>query len=195
MNYPIFFDEIEHIAVKDELSLFLGATNDGIFDISYTDVVKLAGHSCVTVAGSYLMALYGLKELYKGEMPVRGEIKVEIQAPKTSGNTPVIGNVLSYITGATTDNGFQGIKPQFNRRNLLFFGADINGTVKFTNLKTNKSAEVYYKPQEAVNPKPIMQKGLKPSVTEKELMVFKKEWQNLVKTLFDEADKVIQINA
>ena len=79
MKYLEFFDEIEPIIVRDELASFLGVNDDGIIDIRYPDIVKSAGHSCATVAGAYLMALYGLKALYKDEIPNRGEIKVELK--------------------------------------------------------------------------------------------------------------------
>jgi len=77
MKYPKFFDEIEHIVLKDELSEFLGSAENGIIDFSYTEIVKMAGHSCGVVSGAYLMALKGLKALYGEELPLRGNIKVE----------------------------------------------------------------------------------------------------------------------
>ncbi len=77
MTYPEFFNKIEKIKLKDDLSNFLGATEDGIIEFSYIDVVKTAGHSCPTVLGAYLMTLEGLKALYKDELPKRGEIKIE----------------------------------------------------------------------------------------------------------------------
>ena len=73
MDYPKFFNEIETIKLKDELSDFLGTFKDGIVEFSYLDVVKSAGHSCPTVAGAYLMAREGLKALYEDEIPKRGE--------------------------------------------------------------------------------------------------------------------------
>ena len=45
MNFPGFFDDVPHIAVHDPLAQFLGASEDGVIEYSYTDVVKLAGHS------------------------------------------------------------------------------------------------------------------------------------------------------
>ncbi len=70
----------------------------------------MAGHSCVLVSGSYLMALKGLQELYGKEMPRRGDIKVEMRESLSEGNTGVSAQVLSNITGATTDTGFRGIQ-------------------------------------------------------------------------------------
>ena len=56
MEYPDFFNDVEHIILKDELSMFLGTNKDGIIDISFLEIVKMAGHSCAVVAGTYLMA-------------------------------------------------------------------------------------------------------------------------------------------
>ena len=34
MEYPKFYDEVEHIVLQDDLSMFLGASEEGIIDIS-----------------------------------------------------------------------------------------------------------------------------------------------------------------
>ncbi|RLE24834.1 MAG: hypothetical protein DRJ08_00080, partial [Acidobacteria bacterium] len=91
MEYPRFFDGIESIALTDELAGFLGVNENGMVEISYLEIVKMAGHSCATVAGAYLMALKGLKALYGGERPKRGQIKVEIRNTPTEHNAGVVG--------------------------------------------------------------------------------------------------------
>ena len=65
MNYPNFFTTIETVKVQDPLSQVLGAFNDGVYEFSYLDVVKSAGHSCPTVTGAYLMTLEALKAYIK----------------------------------------------------------------------------------------------------------------------------------
>lgn len=60
MKLPDFYKTIEPIILKDDLAEFLGAPEDGKIEINYLDLVKMAGHSCVTVAGAYLMTLKGL---------------------------------------------------------------------------------------------------------------------------------------
>ena len=194
MEYPEFYNEVEHIILKDELSQFLGSSEEGIIDISYLDIVKMAGHSCALVSGSYLMALKGLQRLYGTELPKRGEIKVELRDSLNHGNTGVSAQVLSNITGATNDTGFNGINGKYNRRGLLFYGADIQSTVRFTRLDTNKSVEVSYTPMKVVKPGDIMQSALGPDATEKSKKDFPKQWQEMVKTIFDNADKVIELN-
>ena len=68
MYFPLFFEKLPTIRLQDDLSNFLGTFEDGIVEFSYLDVVKAAGHSCPTVAGAYLLSLFGLKELYKTKL-------------------------------------------------------------------------------------------------------------------------------
>ena len=84
MRYPEFYERVPLIRLFDPLGEFLGAFEDGIVDISYLDCVKLAGHSCPTVAGAFLMTYRGLQALYgSGEtLPSRSEIMVEIREEK-----------------------------------------------------------------------------------------------------------------
>jgi len=193
MKYPEFFDKIEHIVLKDELSGFLGTTEKGIIDISYLEIVKMAGHSCGVVSGAYLSALKGLKALFGEELPKRGEIKVELKG-KLEDNSGVTAQVLSNITGATADTGFLGLpNGKFNRRNLLFFGADIPGDVRFTRLDSGKSVNVKYMPGKVVNPKEILMTAIGPNATKESRRTFPTRWQEMVKTIFDNADKVIEI--
>lgn len=121
MQYPAFFDQVDPLVLRDPLADLLGAFTDGVMTIRYLDVVRLAGHSCPTVAGAFLMARTGLRALYGEDLPVRGEIAVEMQQPIGEGVTGVIANVLSFITGATGQGGFHGLAGQFDRRNLLAF--------------------------------------------------------------------------
>ena len=192
MKYPKYYDEVEHVILKDELSAFLGASKDGIIDISYLEIVKMAGHSCATVCGAYLMALNGLKSLYGSELPKRGEIKVEIQGTLDD-NTGVVAMVLSNITGATSNNGFMGINGKFNRRNKLYYGAQIESNIRLTRLDTNKSVAVSYVPNRVVSPGDIMMSAIGPDATADSRKTFPERWQAMVKTVFDNADIVIDI--
>ena len=117
MTYPNFYNEIETIKVQDDLSSFLGAFEDGIYEISYLDVVKGAGHSCPTVLGAYLMTLEALKALYPESIAKRGEIQVSFSERQSEAVAGVIGNVAMNITGACTTNGFKGIAGNFEVRN------------------------------------------------------------------------------
>jgi len=194
MKYPKFFDSIEKIVTYDELAQFLGVNDDGVIDYSYLDIVKTAGHSCATVAGAYLMALYGLKALYQDTLPRRGEIKIELKKAPEVENTGVVGCVLSNITGATTNYGFGGIPTgKFNRRNLLFYSADIDTDVRFTRLDTGKSVGVNYNPKKVVNPMAILKSAIAPNAKKEDIESFPKRFQEMVKTVFENADKVIEV--
>jgi len=127
MPFPEFFDAAPRITVRDPLARFLGAADDGVIEYAYADVVKLAGHSCPTVASAYVMTRAALAALYPDALPERGGIRVELRDDLLEGATGVIANVASFLTGATHDTGFKGIGGQFDRRNLLFFGVDIPG--------------------------------------------------------------------
>lgn len=64
--FPSFFTEIPPIVVHDRLAEFLGAADGGVIEYRYADAVKLAGHSCPTVAGAFLLARRALASLYTG---------------------------------------------------------------------------------------------------------------------------------
>ncbi len=192
MKYPNFFDEIENIIVQDELSNFLGSSENGIIDISFVEIVKMAGHSCGVTAGAFLMAQKGLKALYGTNLPQRGQIKVELKG-NLEDNTGVTAQVLTFITGATDNNGFMGIQGRFNRRQLLSYGANIEGNVRFTRLDNGQSVEAFYSPAKVVNPREILMSAIAPNATDEAKKTFPQRWQNMVKTLFDNADKIIEI--
>ena len=194
MQYLKFFDEIEKIILKDELASFLGVNKDGIIEIGYPDIVKTAGHSCATVAGAYLAALKGLAALYSDEIPKRGEIKIELKRSTTDENAGVVGCVLSNITGATTDYGFGGIPGgKFNRRGLLFYEAPIETDIRFTRLDTGDKVGVNYHPGKVVNPMKILMSAIGPDATKESKASFPQRFQEMVKTVFDHADSVIEI--
>ena len=196
MKYLSFFDDVEKIVLEDELAKFLGVNEDGIIEFGYADIVKSAGHSCGTVAGAYLIALKGLKALYGEEMPKRGEIKIEIKKVPEDDNAGVIGCVLSNITGATTNYGFGGIPTgKFNRRNLLFYNADIDTDVRFTRVDTNKQVGIDYRPGKIVNPMAILMSAIGENATDEDKKTFPIRFQEMVKTVLENADKVIKISS
>ncbi len=183
-----FFSQIEKITVKDELAKLLGV-GDGIFTYSYYDIVKATGHSCLTVAGAYLTALEGLKELYRGEIPKRGEIKVEISKLPTDNNYGVVGFVLSIITGASDEKGFSGLPGgKLRRRGLLSYGAKIPADVAMTRLDTGKKVGINYRPASVVNLKEIFNLYFQGKLDE-----FSKHFQNSVKKVLENKDKVIKV--
>jgi len=194
MKYRAFFDEIETIVVEDELAKFLGVNEDGVIEFTYADIVKTAGHSCGTVAGAYLIVREGLKALYKDALPKRGEIKVELKKAPRDDNAGVVAAVISTVTGATESYGFGGIPGgKFNRRDLLFFEADINTAVRLTRLDTGESVGINYTPGKVVNPMAILMSAIAPDATQKDKESFPDRFQEMVQTVFANSDKVIEI--
>lgn len=196
MNYPKFYDEVEVIKVKDELSNVLGTFQNGEYEFGYLDVVKSAGHSCPTVAGAYVMALQALKALYPDKLPVRGDIKVEFKESLEDGVAGVIGNVISQITGATDKSGFKGLGGVFARHSLMFFDADINSSARFTRVDTGKSVDVFYNPSSITpdpNMQPLMQKVMQKSATKDEFEEFGRLWQDRVERICKNPDVVVEV--
>lgn len=199
MEYPKFFDEIEPFILKDELSAFLGATKDGIIKITYLDCVKLAGHSCPTVAGSYILTKIALKYLFKKQAQ-RASMKITFKEDKKSGVVGVIANVISFITGCNDEGGFSGIGGKFNRRDLLSFNAKQEGLVRFSLLDKSKFIELNLDTSVVPgnnNLKFLMQKALSGNANKDELLQFQTMWQERVekmlldKTLWNQIAKTI----
>jgi hypothetical protein len=153
MAFPEFFQLVPSITLRDQLADTLGAATDGVIEYHYADAVKLAGHSCPTVAGAWLMASRALAALYPDSLPLRGDIRIELRGAQDAGTIGVVGAVLSLITGAANDGGFKGLGGQHVRRDLLKFGVDIAAEVRFTRLDSGASVLVDYHP-EAVPPAP-----------------------------------------
>lgn len=191
-----FFNEIKTIKLKDDLLKTLGGSKDGIVEFSYFDIVKSAGHSCPTVAGAYLCTMYALEYLYKDEIPNRGEILVEFKDDLNSGVTGVISNVITQITGATKNSGFKGLNGNFVRHSLMDFNVNINSQIKFTRVDTNKQVEITYNPSSISvdeNMSNLMQKVLSNSASSNEKELFGNLWQDRVKRIFENSNKVINI--
>ena len=129
MDFPDFFDKVPAVTLREPLAAFLGASTSGIITYRYADAVKLAGHSCPTVAGAWLMIRNGLAALHGGELPERGGIEVHMRDPRDEGTTGVVAAVATLVTGAAPETGFGGIGPdhRFARRDLLRFDAPIHG--------------------------------------------------------------------
>ena len=186
MPFPEFFDAAPRLAVRDPLAGFLGAADDGVIEYRYADVVKLAGHSCPTVASAYLMTRAALGALYPDALPERGGIRVELRDDRLAGATGVIANVASFLTGATQDTGFKGIGGRFDRRNLLHFGADIPGQLRFTRTDTGAAATVSARLDRVpADPRmaPLLQRCLAGIATADEAALFQSLWQGRVRTL------------
>lgn len=196
MKFPKFFEEIEKIKLQDDLSAFLGTFENGVVEFSYPDIVKSAGHSCPTVLGAFLMTLEGLKELYKDELPKRGEIRVEFAQNENEGVAGVIANVISNITGATVKRGFKGIAGKYDRRYLMQFESSIKSSVRFTRADTEASVDVFYDAG-SVPPNPetsiLMQLCIQKKATKEQQKEFGELWQQRVEAISKSIPEVINV--
>ena len=148
MSYPAFYNSVRTIPLYDPLAELLGASTDGLLEYGYLDAVKLAGHSCPTVAGAYLMTLKALAALHGEDIPSRGNIRVAFRDDQSSGVTGVIANVVSQITGAAGDGGFKGLAGQFKRSGLLSFNAGIEGMIRLERVDQTLAVEADYHPEQ-----------------------------------------------
>jgi hypothetical protein len=185
MSFPEFFAAAPRIVLTDPLARFLGA-GDGTIEYGYADAVRLAGHSCPTVASAWLMTRAALRALYPDATPERGAIRVELAGAADEGVTGVIANVASLVTGAAGDAGFKGIGGRFDRRNLLVFGAPIDGEMRFTRVDTGAGATVYAN-LERVPSDPrigmLIRGCITGTATAAELALFGSLWQSRVRAL------------
>lgn len=192
MNYPDFFDAVPGISLYDPLAEFLGATEGGVLQYGYLDAVRLAGHSCPTVASAYWSTCKALAFLYPDTMPVRGDIRVEFSQDSTSGVTGVIANVVSMLTGAMAENGFKGIGGHFDRRKKLFFAVEIPGEMRFTRLDTSQAVTVASNLKRVpASPRlpMLLASCINNTATPEETTEFKRLWQERVRCiLLDHGD-------
>ena len=192
MNYPAFFDQAPVITVHDGLARFLGACDDGLITYRYIDAVRLAGHSCPTVAGAYLMTRRALALLYPDRAPERGEIQVRFSTAVDEGVTGVIGSVVGLVTGAAGLGGFKGIGRHFRRENLMYFSCALENEVSFERVDNGASVQLaaHLNKVEA-NPLTgkLLRKILEGLATQDEASEFATLWQERVKRiLIDHAD-------
>lgn len=192
MGHPVFFDAVPKISLYDPLAEFLGAAEDGILQYGYFDAVRLAGHSCPTVASAYWLTYKALASLYPDAMPERGDILVEFGQGSTSGVTGVIANVVSMLTGATADTGFKGLAGRFNRCDRLFFSVEMPGEMRFTRLDTNQAVTTAANLQRVpASPRmsPLIASCLANRATPEEAAEFRRLWQERVRSiLLDHGD-------
>lgn len=194
MSFPDFFNDVPVISLREPLAVFLDASTDGEITYTYADAVKLAGHSCPTVAAAYLMVRAGLRYLYGDELPERGGIEVHIRDGRETGTTGVSASVATLLTGAAAETGFAGIgeKSRFSRRNLLRFDADIDGVLALRRCDTGRGVVLDFNATR-VPPDPDMRTLFPNAVAgranENEQKRFALLWQDRVaRILLDHAD-------
>ena len=186
MRFPDFFDAVPAIVLHDPLAEFLGATEGGLIEYRYIDAVRLAGHSCPTVAAAWGMTRRALAALYPDSTPQRGSIRADFRADRLSGVTGVIASVVTLITGATHDTGFKGIAGRFDRRRLMYFLADISDEIRFTRLDTGAAVDIRAELQRipfAPQTPALLQKCMEGTASADESAEFRDCWQARVRKL------------
>ena len=189
MKTPAFFDDVAPIAVTDPLAALLGAADGGRIEYHYLDAVKLAGHSCPTVAGAWLMTRTALARLYPDGTPQRGGLRVELREAVDEGVTGVIASVAGLITGAANEGGYKGLAGRFERRGLLRFGVAMAGEIRFTRLDNGSSVELAHFPQAVPRPTglaDLMRNALAPQADAATRDAFAEAWQGWVRTILIE---------
>lgn len=193
MQSPDFFTAAPVIHMHDPLAEFLGAATDGRIEYRFADAVRLAGHSCPTVASAYLMTRRALAALYADALPQRGEIRVDFAEPREAGVTGVMAAVVTLITGATDGSGFRGLGGRFDRRGKLFFGQALaQGSLRFVRLDTSMAVETAVDLAcVAADPRTgaLMSRCLSGEASSNEANEFRTLWQDRVRRLLlDHAD-------
>ena len=198
MSYPEFFAAVPRLTLHDPLAGLLGAADMGLIEYGYTDAVKLAGHSCPTVAGAYLMTLKALATLYPDGPPERGGIRAELKAAQADGTAGVIAAVVGLLTGAAGEGGFKGLAGRFSRRDLLRFSAGINAELRFTRIDSGARVSVSYHPEIVPAPPELqerMPKLLAGAASDADKTEFGRLWQMRVKRIlidhFDDPELVL----
>ncbi len=194
MDFPDFFAAAPTITLRDPLAAFLGVSRSGTMTYGYADAVRLAGHSCPTVAGAYLMVRNGLGRLYGDELPERGGIEVYLREPRDEGVTGVIAAVATLLTGAAPETGFGGIgaDARFARRDLLRFDAPIDGILALRRRDTGRGVVLDLdtaaaSPDPAIGP--LFLKAMAGRANEDEQARFGALWQDRVsRMLLEQAD-------
>ncbi|MBE7522452.1 MAG: hypothetical protein HS109_08700 [Burkholderiales bacterium] len=189
MQVPAFFQAVPPIVTHDPLAETLGAAEGGVIEYAYVDAVKLAGHSCPTVAGAWLMTAKALARLYGDALPRRGEVRVEVRQMHDEGVAGVIGAVVGLVTGAAGDGGFKGLAGRHSRRNLISYGAKITGDLRFTRIDTGAFVEVACHPEVVERPaglRALMQSALAESADAGARRAFALAWQEWVRRMLVE---------
>jgi len=138
------------------------------------------------------MTTEALRRLYGEDIPTRGEILVRFRNSATEGVTGVIASVAGFLTGATADTGFKGLRGRFDRRHLMRFEQPIEGDIRFERLDTGEGVTVSFDAS-AVPPPPEMMPRLflamEADATAERRAAFAELWQDRVRRIFEQADR------
>lgn len=184
--------DVTPIEIRDPVAEALRVLDPGDpFVVTYTDAVKEAGHSCPTAAGAYRITQLGLDALYPDEEPIRSEIEVRAAGPQDDAAYGVMGRIVSYVTGATEDDGFSGLAGGYGgRRDLLRFDAfdpvTPEPTFRFRRIDTGETVQVTYHVGDVPDGGPAignLQQILDGSASEQQREAFADAWHRRVQVV------------
>lgn len=133
------------LELRDELAELLGARRPGeSFVYTYDDAVKLAGHSCPTVAGAYALTVVALRALFHDATPLRGVIDVTFGFPAEDAFAGPASQVVGLVTGAAGPTGFAGLLGRYRRRDRLSFDPTLDGWVRFARTDRDEAIDVAF---------------------------------------------------
>lgn len=140
-GFPGFYAEVPALVLRDPLAELLGAARGGLLTYHYVDAVRLAGHSCPTVAGAWGLTRRALSSLYLDVIPRRGDIAVNLAESQHEGVAGVVASVVGLITGAAGTGGFKGLGGQYRRQGLLRFGTEQPLALRFVRQDTGAAVD------------------------------------------------------
>ena len=186
MKLPAFFSQVPTLRLQDPLADLLGCAEDGVFEYSYADAVRLTGHSCPTVAAAYWLTYLALAELYPRSLPQRGGIKVELRDDARTGSTGVVATVIQMLTGAAGGSGFKGILGLHSRAGLQRFMPGLPLSLRFTRLDTGAAVDAAVDLSMAPEDPALadaLDKAVSGSACNEELRLLGRTWQERVRHL------------
>jgi hypothetical protein len=201
-NWQVDYDATP-IEIRDPVAEALGVLEPGTpFVVTYTDAVKEAGHSCPTASGAYRIAQLGLDALYSDGYPVRSEIEVQAGGTRDDAAYGVMSRIISYVTGASEDDGFGGLAGGHGgRRDLLRFDVfDPNTaepTFRFRRTDTDETVEVTYHVGDVPDGGPAianLQQILDGTASDSQRAAFADAWHRRVQVVLDD-DSLFTVDA
>jgi hypothetical protein len=187
--------DIEPIRIRDPAAEALAVLEPGEpFVLTYEDLVTVAGHSCPTASGAFRIAQLGLDALYPDELPVRSEVEVLVPGLREDATYGVMGRLISYVTGATQEDGFAGLGGGYgDRRNLLTYDAfepdSTAPTLRFRRRDTAETVEVTYHVSEVPDGGPTLgtlQEIIDGTASEEDRELFAEAWHGRVQAVLSD---------
>jgi formylmethanofuran dehydrogenase subunit E len=186
MKLAAYFDDVPKLRMQDPLASLFGGVDNGILEYGYADAVRVAGHSCSTVAASYWLTCLAMEHLYPSSLPQRGGIAVKFREDPLSGSTGVMATVVQMLTGAAGSTGFKGIAGRYRRVGLMSYAPELLLSMRFmrtdTRVAVDADANLSLVPDDPSTER-LLQRCIEGRGTPKEAHALAERWQARVKHL------------